>query len=107
MAVVDVPVVTQHKFQQSFVVSVDVPQIPFIDRVVVISAASQRQARTVQIVVQFLDRLGHARLCATTGCMVQTVQKMWKYRKCSAGLGGRCSCFCSSSTRLDVPVISQ
>ena len=40
----------QLMFQQSFVVSVDVPQIPFIDRVVDISAASQRQVRTVQIV---------------------------------------------------------
>ena len=84
----------QLKFQQSFVVSVDVPQIPFIDRVVDISAASQRQVRTVHIVqktgdcwVQFLDRLGHARRCATTGCMVQTVQKLWKYRKCSTLTG--------------------
>ena len=33
--------------------------------------------------MQFLDRLGHARRCATTGWMVQTVQKLWKYRKCS------------------------
>ena len=35
-------VILQLKFQQSFVVSVDVPQIPFIDRVVDISVASQR-----------------------------------------------------------------
>ena len=45
-----VPVIMQLKLQQSFVVSVDVPQIPFIDRVLDISAASQRQVRTVQIV---------------------------------------------------------
>ena len=37
-----VPLIMQLKFQQSFVVSVDVPQIPFIDRVVDISVASQR-----------------------------------------------------------------
>ena len=34
--------ILQLKFQQSFVVSVDVPQIPFIDRVADISVASQR-----------------------------------------------------------------
>ena len=34
-----VPVIMQLKFQQSFVVSVDVPQIPFIDRVVDFSVA--------------------------------------------------------------------
>ena len=46
------------KFQQSFVVSVDVPQIPLIDRVVDISAASQRQVRTVQIVQKTGDSPG-------------------------------------------------
>ena len=48
----------QLKFQQSFVVSVDVPQIPFIDRVVDISAASQRQVRTMQIVQKTGDSPG-------------------------------------------------
>ena len=48
----------QPKFQQSFVVSVVVPQIPFIDRVVDISAASQRQVRTVQIVQKTGDSPG-------------------------------------------------
>ena len=50
--------IMQLKFQQSFVVSVDVPQIPFIDRVVDISVASQRQGRTVQIVQKTGDSPG-------------------------------------------------
>ena len=48
----------QLKFQQSSVVSVDVPQIPFIDRVVDISAASQRQVRSVLIVQKTGDSPG-------------------------------------------------
>ena len=41
--VVDVSVIMQLKFQQSFVEFFKVPQLQFIDRVVVISVASQRQ----------------------------------------------------------------
>ena len=48
----------QLKFQQSFVVSVDVPQIPFIDQVVDISVASQRQGCTVQTVQKTGDSPG-------------------------------------------------
>ena len=48
----------QLKFQESFVVSVDVPQIPFMDRVVVILVASQRQGRIVQIVQKTGDSPG-------------------------------------------------
>ena len=48
----------QLKFQQSFVVSVDVPQIAFFDAVVDVSVASQRQGRTVQIVQKTGDLPG-------------------------------------------------
>ena len=41
--VVDVSVFMQLKFQQSFVEIYKVPQLQFIDRVVVYSVASQRQ----------------------------------------------------------------
>ena len=41
--VVDVSVIMQLKFQQSFVEFYKLPQLQFIDRVVVISVASQRQ----------------------------------------------------------------
>ena len=64
----------QLQFQQSFVEYVEVPQLHFIDRVVGISVASQRQGSQCKLCrrpeirqVQFLDRLGHARRCATTG----------------------------------------
>ena len=67
------PCVMQLQFQQSFVEYVEAPQFQFIDRVVGISVASLRhgsQCKTVQKIgdsqVQFLDRLGHARCCATT-----------------------------------------
>ena len=67
----------QLQFQQSFVEYVEAPQFQFIDRVVGISVASLRQGsqcKTVQKIgdsqVQFLDRLGHARWCATTGAWV-------------------------------------
>ena len=53
-----VPVIMQLKFQQSFVVFVDVPQIPFIDRVVDISVASQRHGCTVQTVQKTGDSPG-------------------------------------------------
>ena len=53
-----VPVIMQLKFQQSFVVSVDVPQVPFIDGVVDISVASQRQGSTVQTVQKTGDSPG-------------------------------------------------
>ena len=53
-----VPVIMQLKPQQSFVVFVDVPQIPFIDRVVDISVASQRQGCTVQTVQKTGDSPG-------------------------------------------------
>ena len=80
-AVVDVSVTMQLQFQQGFVDYVEVPQLQFFDRVVV--QLLYRDRYTVQTVqksvvilqVQFLDRLGHARRCATTGWMVQTVQK--------------------------------
>ena len=64
----------------TFVVSVDVPQIPFIERVVDISVASKRQGRTVQTVQKTRDSPGavlgleRARRCARQGRMVQTVQ---------------------------------
>ena len=44
MAVVDVPAITQLRFQQSFVEFVEVPQTQFSDRVVG-SVASQRQVQ--------------------------------------------------------------
>ena len=50
--------IMQVKFQQSFVVSVDVPQIPFIDRVVDLSVVSQRQGCTVQTVQKTGDSSG-------------------------------------------------
>ena len=63
MAVVDVPVVTQHKFQQSFVDFFKVPQLQFIDRVLVFPVMPQSLVRTVQTVqkvgdstAQFLGR---------------------------------------------------
>ena len=73
VAVVDAPVIMQLKFQQSFVVSLDVPQIPFIDRVVDIPVGIDLQ-KTVEIPqLQFLD-LVVMPVCATTS-LVQTVQK--------------------------------
>ena len=66
----------QLKFQQSFVVSVDVPQIPFIDRVVDISTASQRQVRTVQIVAAVLGSVG------TTPVVVQRQAVWYKFLPC-------------------------
>ena len=116
--VVDVPVIMQLKFQQSFVVSVEVPQIPFIDRVVDF-VASQRQGHTVQIVqktgdspgaVQFLD-WDMPVVVQRQGRMVQTVQSggaagavlatLWtSLRSCrtsrSPGEAGRCLRFSSS-----------
>ena len=73
VAVVDAPVIMQLKFQQSFVVSLEVPQIPFIDRVVDIPVGIDLQ-KTVEIPqLQFLD-LVVVPVCATTS-LVQTVQK--------------------------------
>ena len=108
---IGVPVIMQLKFQQSFVVSVDVPHIPFIDRVVDISVASQRQGRTVQTVQKTGDSpgavlgLGHARRCATTGpngpdssvwgcsrcssCQVVDVPAVCRTSR-SPGVAGRC-----------------
>ena len=63
MAVVDVPVVIQHKFQQSFVDFFKVPQLQFIDRVLVFPVMPQSLVRTVETVqkvgdstAQFLGR---------------------------------------------------
>ena len=75
VAVVDVPVVMQLKFQQSFVVFFMVPQLQFIDRVVVTSVASQRQGSQCKLCrkPESTDAvLGYgccARRCATTGAM--------------------------------------
>ena len=59
--VVDVPVIISDKLQQSFVESVEVPQLPFID-IVVGFVASQRQGSQCKLFrrpdfgqVQFLD----------------------------------------------------
>ena len=89
-AVVDVSVVTQLQFQQSFVDYVEVPQLQFIDRVVGISVASQRQGSQCTLCrrrrirqVQFLDRFGHARCCATTGPDGPD-SSVWKCRRCSS-----------------------
>ena len=68
------------KFQQVFVEYVEVPQLPFIDRMVV--QLLHRDRYTVQTVqksvvilqVQFLDRLGHARRCATTGWIADSAE---------------------------------
>ena len=55
VAVVDVPVVTQHKFQQSFVDLFKVPQLQFIDRVLVFPVMPQSLVRTVQTVQKVGD----------------------------------------------------
>ena len=67
--------ILQLKFQQSFVVSVGVPQIPFIDRVVDLSVASQRQGCTVltvqktgDSVVQFWMVVDMPLVCQRQGC---------------------------------------
>ena len=80
--------ILQLKFQQSFAVSVDKPQIPFIDRVVDISVASQR------LVPQcLLCRRPEIPWCSsgmvvdmpvgvpTTGLWFRQCRKLW----CSAG----------------------
>ena len=70
----------QLKFQQSFVVSVDVPQIPFIDRVVVQLLHRDRDAqcklckRPEIRQVQFSDWLGHP-LLYNDRCLGLIVQK--------------------------------
>ena len=79
-AVVDVSVIVQLQFQQSFVEYVEVPQLQFFDRVVV--QLLQRDRYTVQTVqksveilqVQFLDWLGHP-LLYNDRCLGLTVQK--------------------------------
>ena len=84
----------QLQFQQSFVEYVEAPQFQFIDRVVGISVASLRQGSQCKTVQKtgdspgaVLGMVGTRPCCATTGCMVQTVQKLWKYRKCSTLTG--------------------
>ena len=62
-SVVDVSVIMQLKFQQSFVEFYKVPQLQFIERVVFISVASQRQGsqcklcKTVDSTVQFFAKV--------------------------------------------------
>ena len=91
----DVSVTTQLQFQQSFVEYVEVPQLQFIDKVVGISIASQRQGSQCKLCrrpeirqVQFLDRLGHARRCATT-CPDGPDGSVWRCRRCSSCGFGR------------------
>ena len=70
----------QLKFQQSIFEFFKVPQLQFIDRVVVTSVASQRQGSQCKLyrrpdsMVQFWEGCRHARWCANDRAMVQTVQ---------------------------------
>ena len=76
----DVPVITQLLFQQSFVEFVEVPQTQFSDRVVVQLLHSDRYTvqtvqKSVEIAqVQFLDWLGHP-LLYNDRCLGFTEQK--------------------------------
>ena len=69
-SVVDVSVIMQLKFQQSFVEFYKVPQLQFIDRVVVISVVSQRQGSQCKLcntgdsTVQFFAKVLTCPCCA-------------------------------------------
>ena len=69
-SVVDVSVIMQLKFQQSFVEFYKVPQLQFIDRVVVISVVSQRQGSQCKLcntgdsTVQFFPKVLTCPCCA-------------------------------------------
>ena len=69
-SVVDVSVIMQLKFQQSFVEFYKVPQLQYIDRVVVISVASQRQGSQCKLcytgdsTVQFCAKVLTCPCCA-------------------------------------------
>ena len=86
VAVVAVPVFSQHKFQQSMFSS-----ILFIYRVVVIPVATQRQVctalsvqRTVEIpLAQFLD-LGVVPVLCNDKFWYRQCRKQWKCRRCSS-----------------------
>ena len=81
--VVDVSVITQLKFQQSFVEFYKVPLLQFIDRVVAISVASQRQGsqyklcKTGDSTVQFFAMVLTCPLCVSRQC-----RKLWTSRSC-------------------------
>ena len=75
--VMDVPVIMQLEFQQSFFETVEVPQTRFLDRLPDIPvAATQRQVLTVQA-VQKTRRFHSAACCGRRSCefTLQTVQK--------------------------------
>ena len=69
-SVVDISVIMQLKFQQSFVEFYKVPQLQFIDRVVVISVVSQRQGSQCKLcntgdsTVQFFAKVLTCPCCA-------------------------------------------
>ena len=104
-----VSVTMQLKFQQSFVVSVDVPQLQFFDRVVATTVASQRQGSQCKLYRRsetsrciFLDGRRHARWCANDRIWSDSAEKLW-FRSCILLTSGRCPCCCSSSTRCGRP----
>ena len=100
VAVVDAPVIMQLKFQQSFVVSVDVPQIPFIDRVVDIPVASQRQVCTALICRRPL----RFHSCSSwTSLSCPSVQRQVWYRQCRKLWNCRDHTACSSSPVVRFP----
>ena len=99
----------QLKFQQSIVELFKVPQIPFIDRVVDISVASQRlvpqcilcrRPETSRCI--FLHGRRHARWCANDWIWSDSAEKLW-FGSCILLTSGRCPCCCSSSTRCGRP----
>ena len=77
-----------------------------------LEACSHNTVQTVQKTgkipqVLFLDKVVCARCCTTTGAWVTTVQKTVEFPQLQCCQGGRCPCFCSSSTVVDVPVLTQ
>ena len=96
--------------------------LQFIDKVLDITVATQRQVRTVpncaeerrDSTAQFVVWCSSARCYATTGAgVVQTMLLPWKCRSCSLPtvvdipvVAQRCRS-CSPSTAVDIPVVAQ
>ena len=113
VAVVDDPVVTQHKFQQSFVDLFNLPQLQFIDRVLVFPVMPQSLVRRVQTVQKVGDStaqfLGEAVdtpfvFQRQVPGLFQPVLKTVEVPQLQYFQGGRCPCCCSSSTRCGRPL---
>ena len=92
------PVIICDKLQQVFVEYVEVPQLQFIDSMVIFPVASQRQVRTVQ---NCADGVRFHR-CSSWGlstcpfvvpdkCMIQTVQKTAEFAVCGGCRARRCA----------------